>query len=111
VVVVISLEDNKYLDYTDHAYQFLKEHCLDRKYESISDLYSFGHDIEAAKNIWKYIKTYMIDSRLNSEWFYDVNEDRQPTNKREVAGTWKCPYHNGRMCFEIMKRNKGDVYA
>lgn len=60
--------------------------------------------LAAAKSLWNFIKEYVIDKREDSEWFYDLNKEGQPVNKREIVGPWKCPYHNGRMCFEIIKR-------
>lgn len=59
---------------------------------------------EAAKSIWGFIQENMIDQREGSEWFYDLNEEGKPVSRREIAGPWKCPYHNGRMCFEVIKR-------
>ena len=40
----------------------------------------------------------------SGEWYWTVYEDGSHDAKRELAGPWKCPYHNGRMCMEIMKR-------
>ena len=54
--------------------------------------------------IWDYIKTYMIDHREGSEWFFELYEDGTPIVTRGIVGPWKCPYHNGRMCFEILNR-------
>lgn len=60
---------------------------------------------EAAGQIWEYIKTYFIDKRDGSEWFWSVNEDGSPT-KKPIVEPWKCPYHNGRMCIEVIRRMK-----
>lgn len=60
--------------------------------------------LEAAKNLWNFIREHIIDKRAGSEWFYDLDKEGQPVSKREIAGPWKCPYHNGRMCFEAIKR-------
>ncbi|MBQ8318888.1 MAG: AGE family epimerase/isomerase [Lachnospiraceae bacterium] len=59
----------------------------------------------AAKSIWDFSKEKMIDKRANSEWIYELDENLMPNTSREIAGPWKCPYHNGRMCFEIIRRN------
>ncbi|QHQ63633.1 N-acylglucosamine 2-epimerase [Anaerocolumna sedimenticola] len=61
--------------------------------------------IDAAAKIWDFIKNYMIDKRSGSEWFYDLNKNGEPESRKEIVGPWKCPYHNGRMCFEVIKRN------
>lgn len=61
--------------------------------------------LEVSKKLWNFIKSYMIDRREGSEWFYDLNKDGEPVSKKEIVGPWKCPYHNGRMCFEVITRN------
>lgn len=60
--------------------------------------------LEATKSIWDFIKKNMIDPRQGSEWFYDLNKEGIPESKKEIVGPWKCPYHNGRMCFQMLKR-------
>lgn len=61
--------------------------------------------LEVSKKLWNFISTYIIDKREGSEWFYDLNKDGEPESKKEIVGPWKCPYHNGRMCFEVINRN------
>jgi mannobiose 2-epimerase len=61
--------------------------------------------LDAAKNVWEYIKTYMWDKRQGSEWFWEVDKNNVPTSKKPIVEPWKCPYHNGRMCFEVIRRN------
>lgn len=61
--------------------------------------------LQAAKAIWEYSYENMIDKRPGSEWFYELDDNDKPNKSREIAGPWKCPYHNGRMCFEIIRRN------
>ncbi len=58
------------------------------------------------ENIWNYIKKYIIDKRPGSEWFWDVNETGQPKSQKPIVEPWKCPYHNGRMCMELIRRIK-----
>ena len=60
--------------------------------------------LETAGRIWTYIKQYIIDPREGSEWFNELHEDGTPIEDKELAGLWKCPYHNGRMCFELINR-------
>lgn len=60
--------------------------------------------LEAAKSEWQFIKDYVIDKRDGSEWFWEVTEEGQPESKKPIVEPWKCPYHNGRMCFEVIKR-------
>ena len=61
--------------------------------------------LEAARAEWVFIKTYAIDHREGSEWFSGVAADGSPDPKRrEIVEPWKCPYHNGRMCIEVIRR-------
>jgi len=64
--------------------------------------------LQAANSVWNYIKTYLIDRRTGSEWYWALDQDRIPL-KRPIVEPWKCPYHNGRMCFEVMRREKYDT--
>ena len=59
--------------------------------------------LEAAEDIWSYIKNYLVDKRNGSEWFSELDKERNPV-KKPIVEPWKCPYHNGRMCFEVIKR-------
>lgn len=59
--------------------------------------------LDAAMDIWEYIKEYLIDKRPDSEWFWCVDKDRNSVEK-PIVEPWKCPYHNGRMCLEVIKR-------
>jgi mannobiose 2-epimerase len=60
--------------------------------------------LESVGKIWDFTKTYMIDPREGSEWFNELKKDGTPINTKEIVGPWKCPYHNGRMCFEVINR-------
>lgn len=59
--------------------------------------------LTAAEGLWNYIKEYVIDKRAGSEWFWSVNADGSPVEK-PIVEPWKCPYHNGRMCMEVIRR-------
>lgn len=59
--------------------------------------------LEAAEDIWNYIKNYLVDKRNGSEWFSELDKDKNPV-KKPIVEPWKCPYHNGRMCFEVIRR-------
>lgn len=59
---------------------------------------------QAVEDIWNYIKEYLMDKRKGSEWFWEVDEKNIPFNKKPLVEPWKCPYHNGRMCFEMIRR-------
>jgi len=51
---------------------------------------------------WNYTNKYMVDHK-SGEWFNAVSSSGT-ISKGDKAGFWKCPYHNGRMCMEIMER-------
>ena len=57
-----------------------------------------------SENIWGYIKAELIDKREGGEWISQIEEDKRPTEK-PVVDPRKCPYHNGRMCLEVLKRS------
>lgn len=61
--------------------------------------------LEAAEDIWKYIKEKIVDHRAGSEWFWAVDQEGNPLDK-PVVEPWKCPYHNGRMCMEVIRRTE-----
>lgn len=59
---------------------------------------------DAALAVWEFIKEHVVDQRSGSEWFWEVRADGTPIEGRPIVEPWKCPYHNGRMCIEVMKR-------
>jgi mannobiose 2-epimerase len=65
----------------------------------------FGDERAAQRSLdaWTFIKRHIVD-RENGEWRWSVHEDGSPNTVDDKAGFWKCPYHNGRMCMEIMER-------
>lgn len=60
--------------------------------------------LEAVRSQWQYIREKVVDPRPGSEWFWSVREDGTPIEK-PIVEPWKCPYHNGRMCLEVLRRN------
>ena len=59
--------------------------------------------LENAIHCWEYIKKDIID-RKNGEWVWSIRPDGTVNTVEDKAGFWKCPYHNGRMCLEIIER-------
>jgi mannobiose 2-epimerase len=53
-------------------------------------------------NTWKFIKEFLIDKK-NGEWFWMITPDYTVGHQDKVSA-WKCPYHNGRMCMEMIRR-------
>ena len=56
-----------------------------------------------AVNAFRYILNNLID-REHGEWFWAVRQDGTLDNDNDKAGFWKCPYHNSRMCLELIER-------
>lgn len=62
--------------------------------------------LEVSKTIWNYIKNNIVDKREGGEWYSQLDENGVPADFKAVVDPWKCPYHNGRMCLEIINRTK-----
>lgn len=52
---------------------------------------------------WAFTNKYIVDHE-NGEWHWAVTATGVNDFKGDKAGFWKCPYHNSRMCLEIMDR-------
>ena len=68
-------------------------------------LWKFHGDTAAADRAlacWDYIRDNLVD-REGGEWYWAILPDGTPDLSQPKAGFWKCPYHNSRMCLEIMK--------
>jgi mannobiose 2-epimerase len=55
------------------------------------------------ETLWHFIKNNIVDHE-NGEWHWRLTEDNTIVRSEDKAGPWKCPYHNGRACMELMKR-------
>ena len=65
----------------------------------------FGDEdaLQKALHGWEYIKQNLIDKE-NGEWYWSRHKDGSLNLDDDHAGFWKCPYHNSRMCMEILER-------
>ena len=61
--------------------------------------------LDISNALWENIKTEIIDKREGGEWYSQILENGSPDSSKPTVDPWKCPYHNGRMCLEIMKRS------
>lgn len=71
------------------------------------DLYQyFGYEdsLEKAIQCWNFVRKNLIDAK-NGEWHWAVLDDGTINLKDDKAGFWKCPYHNSRMCLELIERD------
>lgn len=66
-----------------------------------------GHErfLADALQVKEFIRKYIIDHQYG-EWHFRVGSDLKPIEGLEKSGLWKCPYHNGRACIEIIQRIK-----
>lgn len=65
---------------------------------------------DAAADVFRFIEEYMVDKREGSEWYWCVDENGQPDTEKPIVEPWKCPYHNGRMCMELIRRD-AEIYV
>lgn len=65
----------------------------------------FGDEkaLQRADACWQYIKQNLIDYD-NGEWFWSRRKNGTLNLDDDHAGFWKCPYHNSRMCLEVIER-------
>ena len=66
----------------------------------------FGDEsaLQKALRCWQYIKLNLIDHE-GGEWWWSRDPERNINRKDDKAGFWKCPYHNSRMCLELIERD------
>ena len=70
------------------------------------NLYQYFNDASAlkvAKDCWTFIDKHLVD-HVNGEWHWAVDDNGKINLDDDKAGFWKCPYHNSRMCLEIIER-------
>lgn len=59
---------------------------------------------QASLSAWEFIRQHIVD-RVHGEWFWQTGREGAPDlGVTEKAGPWKCPYHNGRMCLQLLER-------
>jgi mannobiose 2-epimerase len=68
------------------------------------------HFLKQSYRIWEYIEEKVVD-RAHGEWHAKLSPAGRPYLEAEdadacLAGPWKCPYHNSRVCYEMMERLK-----
>ena len=59
--------------------------------------------LDNALGCWNIIQRQLKD-RVNGEWFWKVKRNGQTYKGLPKVEPWKCPYHNGRACLEMIKR-------
>lgn len=69
---------------------------------NIYRLFDEEKELDKALSTWNYIKEHLIDKE-NGEWFWSVDDEGRANKHDDKAGFWKCPYHNGRMCMQVIE--------
>lgn len=54
-------------------------------------------------NNWNFVKEHILDKQ-RGEWVWGINADGTLMPGEDKVGVWKCPYHNGRACIELIRR-------
>ncbi len=62
-----------------------------------------GKYLGFSRKCWDFIEHNLVD-RVGGEWFWSIFPDGSVNRKDDKAGFWKCPYHNTRMCIELVRR-------
>ena len=64
---------------------------------------------ELVSNILPFWINRMTDE-VNGGFYGRITGREEVNTDDDKAGFWKCPYHNGRMCMEIMDRFLPETY-
>ena len=67
--------------------------------------YDNARYLDISHALWEYIKGNIIDPREGGEWYSQVGEQGNYAKFKPEVDPWKCPYHDGRMCLEVIKRS------
>ena len=67
--------------------------------------YDNARYLDISHALWEYIKGNIIDPREGGEWYSQVDEQGNYAKFKPEVDPWKCPYHDGRMCLEVIKRS------
>ena len=63
-----------------------------------------GETLSADKALrcWDYIREHLLDEK-DGEWWWAVLPDGSLDKAQPKVGFWKCPYHNTRMCLQVLQ--------
>lgn len=60
--------------------------------------------LDIAESVWDFIKNNIVDKRPGGEWLSSFDDGGKADPSENIVDPWKCPYHNGRMCLEVLSR-------
>lgn len=100
-----ALRHEAHLDGTRHDYDLHWWVQCENIIGNLNLYQHFGDEtaLRTALSCWQWIEENLID-RENGEWHWSVREDGTLNLDDDKAGFWKCPYHNTRLCLEILER-------
>ena len=67
-------------------------------------LWKYHADAEALERAfaaWAYIREHLVDT-ISGEWWWAILPNGSRDLSQPKAGFWKCPYHNTRMCLQVL---------
>ena len=102
-------EKNCDTGHTDNDYHWWVQAETVVGYFNLYEHFNDEDSLQKAFHCWNFIKENLIDNH-NGEWFWSVRADSSINRTDDKAGFWKCPYHNGRMCMEIIERCKSNTF-
>ena len=73
---------------------FVNEYMKDSDEDALHD----------AVRTWQFVDDHLIMKNFPREWYSETDRNGIPNRMLPVVDEWKCPYHNGRMCIEIINR-------
>ena len=59
--------------------------------------------LSTAVGLWNFCENHLVD-RKGGEWLRCVSREHVPCTEHPKVSFWKCPYHNGRACMELVDR-------
>jgi len=92
-ILILSSSDTQWWCYAEAVVGYVDQ------YQDIRD----PHQWQMALKAFDFIQSHLLD-REHGEWFWSVLPDGTPDRTNDKAGFWKCPYHNSRMCYELIER-------
>lgn len=64
--------------------------------------------LSRALSVWDFTDMNFVDKE-QGEWFWGMANDGKIAKNAAKVSAWKCPYHNSRMCLEVLHRLKKHV--
>ncbi|NDW13700.1 N-acyl-D-glucosamine 2-epimerase [Bacteroides sp. 214] len=96
-------EKNAVTGHTDGDYHWWVQAEAVVGYLSLYQHFKDESALNKAVCCWNFIKENLLDTKYG-EWYWSLTAAGVTNRVDDKAGFWKCPYHNGRACLEIIER-------